>query len=66
MGEQNSGKLNRLLASLGDTGLVSSRRLRTLGYQSSLVSRYVASGWLVSLPGGCISVRGLICSGRAW
>lgn len=58
MGEQNSGKLNRLLASLGDTGLVSSRRLRTLGYQSSLVSRYVASGWLVSPARGVYQRQG--------
>jgi len=28
MGDQNAGKLNRLLAELGDTRLVSSRRLR--------------------------------------
>lgn len=48
MGEQKEGKLNRLLVQLGDTDLASSRWLRTHGYASSLVSRYVGSGWLVS------------------
>ena len=46
MGEQNAGKLNRLLAELGDTSLVSSRWLRAHGYSNSLVARYVGSGWL--------------------
>nr|WP_263010232.1 type IV toxin-antitoxin system AbiEi family antitoxin [Stenotrophomonas maltophilia] len=45
---QNSGKLNRLLAELGDTRLVSSRWLRAHDYSNSLVARYVGSGWLVS------------------
>lgn len=48
MSEQNIKKLNYLLAELGDTRLVSSRWLRTHGYSSSLVVRYVDSGWLVS------------------
>src|SRR5690625_7434882 len=48
MSDQNEKKLNRLLAGLGDTGVVSSRWLRTQGYSSSLVVRYVVSGWLVS------------------
>lgn len=48
MDAQNSGKLNRLLAELGDTRLVSSRWLRAHGYSNSLVARYVGSGWLVS------------------
>lgn len=48
MSEQNPGKLNRLLAELGDTSLVSSRWLRVHGYSNSLVARYVSSGWLVS------------------
>ncbi len=48
MSAQNSGKLNRLLAELGDTRLVSSRWLRAHGYSNSLVARYVGSGWLVS------------------
>ncbi|KVM79813.1 type IV toxin-antitoxin system AbiEi family antitoxin domain-containing protein [Burkholderia stagnalis] len=48
MSEQNSGKLNLLLAELGDTSLVSSRWLRVHGYSNSLVARYVSSGWLVS------------------
>ena len=48
MDAQNAGKLNRLLAELGDTRLVSSRWLRAHGYFNSLVARYVGSGWLVS------------------
>lgn len=48
MDAQNSGKLNRLLAELGDTRLVSSRWLRAHDYSNSLVARYVGSGWLVS------------------
>lgn len=48
MDAQTSGKLNRLLAELGDTRLVSSRWLRAQGYSNSLVARYVGSGWLVS------------------
>lgn len=48
MSAQNSGKLNHLLAELGDTRLVSSRWLRAHGYSNSLVARYVGSGWLVS------------------
>lgn len=48
MSEQNTKKLNRLLASLGDSTLVTSRWLRQHGYASNLVARYVASGWLTS------------------
>lgn len=48
MDAQNSGKLNRLMAELGDTRLVSSRWLRMHDYSNSLVVRYVGSGWLVS------------------
>jgi len=48
MSDSIHGKLNRLLAELGDTTLVSSRWLRSHGYSSSLVARYVGSGWLVS------------------
>nr|WP_249263217.1 type IV toxin-antitoxin system AbiEi family antitoxin domain-containing protein [Xanthomonas axonopodis] len=48
MDAQNSGKLNRLLAEMGDTRLVSSRWLRAHDYSNSLVARYVGSGWLVS------------------
>ena len=44
MNAQKSGKLNRLLAALGDTRLVSSRWLRAHGYSNSLVARYVGSG----------------------
>ena len=58
MGAQNAGKLNRLLAELGDTRLVSSRWLRAHGYSNSLVARYVASGWLVSPARGVYLRRG--------
>lgn len=58
MGEQNSGKLNRLLAELGDTSLVSSRWLRAHGYSNSLVARYVGSGWLVSPARGAYMRQG--------
>ncbi len=58
MDAQNSGKLNRLLAELGDTRLVSSRWLRAHGYSNSLVARYVGSGWLVSPVRGVYLRRG--------
>ena len=44
MSEQNAGKLNRLLAELGDTRLVSSRWLRAHGYSNSLVNLTVFVG----------------------
>ena len=58
MDAQNSGKLNQLLAELGDTRLVSSRWLRAHGYSNSLVARYVGSGWLVSPARGVYMRRG--------
>jgi hypothetical protein len=58
MDAQNSGKLNRLLAELGDTRLVSSRWLRAHDYSNSLVARYVGSGWLVSPARGVYMRRG--------
>ena len=58
MSDQNSGKLNRLLSELGDTTLVSSRWLRTRGYSSSLVARYVASGWIASPARGVYLRKG--------
>lgn len=58
MDAQNSGKLNRLLAELGDSRLVSSRWLRAHGYSNSLVARYVGSGWLVSPARGVYMRRG--------
>jgi len=58
MDAQNPGKLNRLLAGLGDTRLVSSRWLRAHGYSNSLVARYVGSGWLVSPARGVYLRRG--------
>ncbi len=48
MDDQNHGKLNHLLETLGDTTLVTSRWLRAHGYPSNLVARYMASGWLQS------------------
>lgn len=56
MSEQNSGKLNQLLTELGDTRLISSRWLREHDYSSSLVARYMSSGWLVS-PGRGVYLR---------
>lgn len=58
MGDQNSGKLNCLLAELSDTRLVSSRWLRAHGYSNSLVARYVGSGWLVSPSRGVYMRQG--------
>jgi hypothetical protein len=58
MGDQNTGKLNLLLAELGDTRLVSSRWLRVHGYSNSLVARYVSSGWLVSPARGVYMRKG--------
>jgi len=55
---QIQGKLNRLLAGLSDTRLVSSRWLRAHGYSNSLVARYVRSGWLVSPARGVYLRRG--------
>ena len=48
MSEQKSSKLNRLLQVLSDAALVSARWLRAEGYSTSLVARYVRSGWLQS------------------
>ncbi|MCG5516970.1 MULTISPECIES: type IV toxin-antitoxin system AbiEi family antitoxin domain-containing protein [unclassified Ectothiorhodospira] len=58
MSDQNESKLNRLLAGLSDTGVVSSRWLRAQGYSSSLVVRYVDSGWLVSPARGVYMRKG--------
>ncbi|MGP9467981.1 MULTISPECIES: type IV toxin-antitoxin system AbiEi family antitoxin domain-containing protein [unclassified Halomonas] len=58
MSDQNDGKLNRLLAGLSDTGVVSSRWLRAHGYYSSLLARYVGSGWLVSPARGVYMRKG--------
>ncbi|PMS23714.1 hypothetical protein C0Z18_00590 [Trinickia dabaoshanensis] len=58
MGDQNSRKLNLLLAELGDTRLISSRWLRAHGYSNSLVARYVSSGWLVSPARGVYMRKG--------
>ena len=58
MSDQNESKLNQLLAEVSETGLVSSRWLRAHGYSSSLVVRYVASGWLVSPARGVYMRKG--------
>ena len=58
MSDHNESKLNRLLAGLGDTSVVSSRWLRAHGYSGSLVVRYVASGWLVSPARGVYIRKG--------
>ncbi|TAM88593.1 MAG: hypothetical protein EPN41_05530 [Candidimonas sp.] len=58
MSEQNTGKLNRLLAELDDTRLVSSRWLRARGYSNSLLARYAGSGWLVSPARGVYMRQG--------
>jgi hypothetical protein len=58
MSEQNTGKLNLLLAKLSDTRLVSSRWLQAHGYSNSLVARYVRSGWLVSPARGVYLRKG--------
>lgn len=46
------------MAGLDDTALVSSRWLRAHGYSSSLVARYVASGWLASPARGVYLRKG--------
>ncbi len=58
MSEQKESFINLLLASLDDTALVSSRWLRAHGYSTSLVARYVASGWLVSPARGVYLRKG--------
>ena len=58
MGDSKNEKLNRLLETLGDTTLVSSRWLRAHGYPSNLVARYMASGWLQSPTRGVYLRKG--------
>lgn len=58
MSDQKAGKLNQLLAELGDTRLISSRWLRAHGYSNSLIARYVSSGWLVSPVRGVYMRKG--------
>ncbi|MCE7032972.1 type IV toxin-antitoxin system AbiEi family antitoxin [Lysobacter sp. GX 14042] len=58
MSDSNPQKLNLLMERLGDTDLVSSRWLRAHGYSSSLVARYVGSGWLVSPARGVYMRKG--------
>ena len=48
MSESRNEKLNRLLETLGDATLVSSRWLRAHGYPGNLVARYMTSRWLQS------------------
>ncbi|WP_282875660.1 type IV toxin-antitoxin system AbiEi family antitoxin domain-containing protein [Pseudomonas peli] len=58
MNAQKSEKLNSLLVGLGDRDLVSTAWLKDRGYSSSLVSRYIASGWLDSPARGVYQRRG--------
>ena len=58
MSEQKKNRINRLLTGLDDTTLVSSRWLRAHGYSTSLVARYVASGWLESPARGVYLRKG--------
>ncbi len=58
MNAQKTGRLNSLLAMLGDRDLVSIAWLKDRGYSSSLVSRYIASGWLDSPARGVYQRRG--------
>ncbi|MCY1410571.1 Transcriptional regulator, AbiEi antitoxin, Type IV TA system [compost metagenome] len=58
MSAQKSEKLNSLLTGLGDSDLVSAGWLKARGYSSSLVSRYIASGWLESPARGVYQRRG--------
>lgn len=58
MSDQSKRKLNRLLTGLSDACVVSSRWLRAHGYSSSLVVRYVDSGWLVSPARGVYMRKG--------
>jgi hypothetical protein len=58
MGDSKNEKLNRLLETLGDTTLVSSRWLRAHGYPSNLVARYMAGGWLQSPTRGVYLRKG--------
>lgn len=56
MSEQNASKLNRLLQELGDSDLASARWLRAQGYSSSLLARYVRSGWLTAPARGVYAI----------
>nr|WP_299244760.1 AbiEi antitoxin N-terminal domain-containing protein [uncultured Halomonas sp.] len=58
MSERKDANINRLLCDLDDTDLIFSRWLRTHGYSSSLVARYVASGWLESPAHGVYIRKG--------
>lgn len=48
MSERTNSKLNLLLRALVNVDLVSSRWLRANAYSTSLIARYVRSGWLQS------------------
>lgn len=58
MSESKNKRLNQLLGSLGDTSLVTSRWLRSAGYPSNLLARYMASGWLQSPARGVYQRKG--------
>lgn len=56
MSEQKSSKLNQLLRQLGDADLASARWLSAHGYSSSLLARYVRSGWLTAPARGVYTI----------
>ncbi|MCB1640157.1 MAG: type IV toxin-antitoxin system AbiEi family antitoxin domain-containing protein [Xanthomonadales bacterium] len=56
MSEQKTPKLNRVLQELGDSDLASAHWLRAQGYSSSLLVRYVRSGWLTAPARGVYSI----------
>lgn len=58
MSERRGKKLNRLLESLSDAGLVTSAWLAKQGYSRSLVALYVASNWLESPTRGVYLRKG--------
>jgi hypothetical protein len=56
MRAQKSQKLNHLLRQLGDADLASAGWLRRQGYSSSLLARYLRSGWLVAPARGVYAI----------
>lgn len=56
MSVDNGSKINHLLRELGDTDVASAAWLRQRGYSSSLLARYVRSGWLVAPARGVYAI----------
>lgn len=56
MSEQKGSKLNQLLRGLGDADLASARWLSAHGYSSSLLARYLRSGWLIAPARGVYTI----------